>query len=281
VRDAAGPPPDHRPAPSQVDRRAYDERYYRKVCAGAHEWSASEGSAARGMYAGYVHRAAIGPGEVVVDLGTGRGELLVAALAAGARGAVGIEYSPDGVVLAARTLAAAGVVGPAAVVAADVRWVPVRGGRADVVTMLDVVEHLTPAELHAALREAHRLLRPGGRLLIHTMPTRTVYEVTYRVQRLLAPWRWRRWPRDPRSDEERAMHVNEMTRRRLDRALVDAGFAERAVEVGAWIWDGFVPSERARRTYARLARFRLTRPLGACDLWATARRSTSVHPAAR
>jgi SAM-dependent methyltransferase len=251
------------------------------------------------MYAGYVHRAAVGRGEVVVDLGTGRGELLVAAVSASARLAVGVEHSRDGVALAARTLAAAsevtssatsaatsagsgaGVAGPAAVLAADVRAVPLRAGVADVVTMLDVVEHLTPVELQAGLAEAHRLLRPGGRLLVHTMPTRTVYEVTYRAQRLAAPWRWRAWPRDPRSDEERVMHVNEQTRWRLDRALADAGFVDRTVEPGAWIWDGFVPSVRARRTYARLARFRLTRCFGACDLWAVARRSTSGHAGAR
>lgn len=278
-----------RPAPPRVDPRVYDERYYRQVCAGAQEWSESGGTRAAGMYAGYVQRAAIGQGEVVVDLGTGRGELLVAAVAAGARLAVGVEYSPDGVALAARTLAsvpaatpaATGVAGTAAVLAADVRAVPLRAGVADVVTMLEVVEHLTPVELRAGLAEAHRLLRPGGRLLVHTMPTRTVYEVTYRAQRLAAPWRWRAWPRDPRSDEERVMHVNEQTRRRLDRALADAGFVDRTVEPGAWIWDGFVPSVRARRTYARLARFRLTRAFGVCDLWAVARRTTSVNAGAQ
>jgi hypothetical protein len=44
------------------------------------------------------------------------------------------------------------------------------------------------------------------------------------------------------------------------------------VAPGRWIHDGFVPDERARGLYRRLAGFPLTRRLGAADLWATARR---------
>jgi SAM-dependent methyltransferase len=137
--------------------------------------------------------------------------------------------------------------------------------------MLDVVEHLTADELATALSEARRLLRPGGRLLIHTLPNRTIYAVTYRLQRLAWPPRWRAWPRDPRNEHERLMHVGEQTVGSLRRALKRAGFPAPRVWVGDIVYDAFVPPGRARTTYHRLARRRLTRRLGGADIWAIAR----------
>ncbi|MHB8670261.1 MAG: class I SAM-dependent methyltransferase, partial [Acidimicrobiales bacterium] len=124
----------------------------------------------------------------------------------------------------------------------------------------------------ATLREALRILRPNGRLLVHTMPTRTIYDVTYRLQRSLSPGRRRRWPADPRNDWERSLHVNEQTARALRRSLRAAGFVDARVRHGAWVHDEFVPDARARRLYARLARHRLTAPFGVADLWGQARR---------
>ena len=50
---------------------------------------------------------------------------------------------------------------------ADVADVPLPDGSASVVCLLDVIEHLTDSA--PALREAHRLLRPDGRLVV-TVP---------------------------------------------------------------------------------------------------------------
>ncbi len=255
-----------------VDPVAYDESYYRSTCGGAATWERSEGAELDPLYAGSLARAGMRPGETVVDIGTGRGELLVAALQSGAARAIGIEYSPTAVELARRTLAAHDAGAQAEVVLADARAVPLLDASADLVTMLDVVEHLTAPELAAALAEARRILRPGGRLLVHTLPTRTLYDVTYRCQRALTPHRRRTWPADPRNDFERLMHVGEQSLASLWTALRRAGLAEVRVASGAWVHDGFVRDERARRLYARLARFPLTRWLGAADLWATARR---------
>ncbi|CAN5814053.1 hypothetical protein BH24ACT3_BH24ACT3_05820 [soil metagenome] len=271
------PSPSHRPLPpATVPASAYDETYYRTASAGATEWEASAGASPKGMYAGYLARAGLRPGEVLVDLGTGRGELLAVAVELGAAAAFGVEYSLDGSRLAMHTLRTHGAAGPAAVLAADSRAVPLAGQCGDLVTLLDVVEHLSPPELLATMVEAHRLLRPGGRIVVHTMPTRTVYDVTYRLQRLAVPGRRHRWPADPRNELERRMHVNEQTRGRLRRSLRRAGFVEVEVEHGAWVMTDFVPDAAAARLYRKLAAHRVTRRFGVCNLWAVGRRDTTA-----
>jgi ubiquinone/menaquinone biosynthesis C-methylase UbiE len=259
-------------APPAVAPEVYTEDYYLHWCGGHEDWVSSGGSRPDALYQGSLTKARFASGDVLVDLGTGRGELLVVAVEKGAQLALGIEYSLSALELAKRTLSASSA-GPRAVVTgADSRRLPLPDSMADLVTMLDIVEHLTPQELHDTLVEARRILRPGGRLFAHTMPTRTVYGVTYRIQRLTVPGRRRRWPADPRVEPERVMHVNEQTRTSLHRALKRAGFASVSVTRGDWVHDRFVPDEQARRLYHRLARRKVTAWLAIADLWAEATR---------
>jgi len=270
VKRGATPGPMAAP---EVPADVYDQDYYLHCCAGHEEWEVSGGTRFAGLYAGALERAALRPGEVVLDLGTGRGELLAVALSKGASMAIGVEYSHCALGLARRTLQTAGTGPEAMLLASDARELPVPDRTAHLVTMLDIVEHLTPEELDLALKEALRVLRPGGRLLAHTMPTKTIYEVTYRLQRLAIPGRRRRWPANPRIAEEKAMHVNEQTRRNLRRSLRRAGFSEVKVVRGKWVHPAWVPDERAERLYHRLAAHRPTAWLGVADLWAQAVRA--------
>lgn len=258
------PLPDPVVAPGE-----YDTDYYLGACAGYEEWAASEGRELSGIYEGSLLRADLQAGERLVDIGTGRGELLVAAAKRGAR-AVGVEYSPAAVELARHTLSVHGHPPGAEVLLADARAIPLPDGETDLVTLLDVVEHLAPDELELALAEARRLLAPGGRILIHTLPNRLIYDVTYRLLRSLPGNR--RWPRDPRNEYERRMHVNEQTRPSLRRSLRRAGFRAISTGFGPIVLAGFVPSERGRVLMHRLAAHRLTAPLGRADIWAEARR---------
>ena len=242
--------------PPAVPPGVYDEGYYRTACAG---FEAFEAQDVDPLYPGMLAIAGLRAGEVVVDIGTGRGELLRVALAQGAARAIGVEYSADALKLAESS--------GGELLLADARAIPLEDGVADLVTLLDVAEHLAPDELERTLAEAHRLLRPGGRLLVHTFPTRTYYAVTYRLLRAGR----RSWPRDPRNHWEHQMHVNEQTARGLRRAL--RAFDSVRVWPGPMTHSGVLPSARAQRLVERGARLPLTRWLCAADLFALARRA--------
>lgn len=252
--------------PPAVPADAYTEDYYRNACGGFELWTPSGGREMSGMYAYVFEQLGLAPGQTLVDVGTGRGELLAVAAAAGVD-AIGVEYSQAAVALTQQTLDARGVSSGARVLLADARSLPLPDSCADAATLLDVVEHLTPDELDRALAETRRVLRPGGLLYVHTFPNRSVYEVTYRLQRLVH----RGWPKDPRGDYERSMHVNEQTVTRLRRAL-RRQFGDVRVWLGDWIYTDHVPDQKGYALYHRLAK--LPAPfdrLGRGDIWASAR----------
>ncbi|HEX4820362.1 MAG TPA: methyltransferase domain-containing protein [Acidimicrobiales bacterium] len=258
-------------APPVVPAGVYTEDYYTGCCAGHEEWVRSGGALAAGVYAHCLALAGVSRGDVVLDVGTGRGELLAVAIERGATRAIGVEYAAAAIPLARRTLEQHSISDRAAVVLGDARRLPLPDASVDVVAMLDVVEHLAPDELALAVRDAHRVLRRGGRIVIHTMPNREIYSVTYRLLRQLWPG-GRRWPSDPRNDMERLMHVNEQSRGSLHAVLERAGFRNIDVAFGHWIYTDFVPSPSARRVYHWLARSNRTRRFGAGNLLATANR---------
>ncbi|HVV75211.1 MAG TPA: class I SAM-dependent methyltransferase [Mycobacteriales bacterium] len=259
--------------PPRVSPDEYDESYYRTACAGHEEWVQSGGSGQAGIYKGVLRRSGLVPGMTVCDIGAGRGELISLAAEHGAKWAVGIEYSPAAAALATQSVTQRGVADRATVTIADARRLPLPDGCADLVFMIDVIEHLAPEELTATFAEAHRVLLPGGRLFAHTFPTRTIYDVTYRTMRWAARAAGRSWPADPRNDYEHRMHVNEQTRRRLRRSLRGVGFDQPGVSFGQWVYTDFVPSPRARSAYEMMARHRVTAPLAVADLWVDARRA--------
>ncbi len=193
--------------------------------------------------------ADIGPGMVVVDLGCGRGEAAAWAARSGAT-VVALDYSLDALALTRRTAAVVDGASPTppALAAADATALPLPSGCADRVLWLDVVEHLWPWQVDAALREVRRILRPGGFVVIHTLPNRWALRWAYPWLRWIAPM----LPANPRSAYERAVHVNEQSPRSLARALAAAGFTRRVwveewstVQAGRDVGAGYPDPQRA------------------------------------
>jgi len=112
---------------------------------------------------GALDLAAPAPGEVVVDLGCGRGgDVLRAAAAVGPSGAaIGVDGS-DAMLTAARTRA--GGQKNALFLRGDLEAIPLPEGCADVVSSNCAINHAP--DKAAVYREIHRLLQPGGRFVV-------------------------------------------------------------------------------------------------------------------
>jgi SAM-dependent methyltransferase len=108
--------------------------------------------------------AAPGPGEVVVDLGCGRGRDVVraAALVGPEGGAIGVDASEE---MLARARSEASTAAPAArFVCSDLAALDLPDGTATVVVSNCAINHAP--DKAAVYREVHRVLRPGGRFVV-------------------------------------------------------------------------------------------------------------------
>lgn len=99
---------------------------------------------------------------VVLDLGCGHGALIYFAQSAGYRNVQGIDRSPQQVA-AAKSLGIAGVV--EGDLLETLRLSP--SGSVDAVVTFDVIEHFRKDELVHFVDEVRRVLRDGGRWIIH------------------------------------------------------------------------------------------------------------------
>jgi len=173
------PPASHRrPEVTPVPRHSsgavpsvlYDEAYFLNVCEGYTEYRSSEGAYMSQRLAQALAEAGIANGMSVLDVGCGRGEILHSTARLGAR-AYGIDYAVAAVRLSRQVAdQLAAIEQPAGVYQASALHLPFESDAFDRVLMLDIVEHLYPDELAVAYSEPYRVLRPGGRIVIHTAP---------------------------------------------------------------------------------------------------------------
>ena len=105
--------------------------------------------------------AAVTPRDVVVDLGSGDGRVVIAAAKRGAR-SLGIEYEPEMVELARKNAAAAGVAERASFVQGDMF-------EADFKQATVLALFLLPENFNK-LRAKFEKLRPGTRIVVNAFP---------------------------------------------------------------------------------------------------------------
>ena len=210
-----------------VPAQIYTEEYYTTCCDGYDMFSVSLGRQLPLRLLEPLRLANLKPNSLVLDVGCGRGELIYH-LARSGHTAVGLDYAPQGVKIARDAL---GVIADfetklhLGLNLANAKHLPFSTNSVDGVFMLDVVEHLFPAELDSVLREIHRVLKPQGRLIIHTMPNTWYYTLGYPLYRLVQRLRGIKLPSDPRNRwEYQEVHVNEQNPVRLFRSLQRANF---------------------------------------------------------
>lgn len=210
----------------------YTEEYFRTACEGYDEFNQSEGEHLSRRLRAAFELAAVTPGMTVLDVGCGRGEILRHCARLGAD-AYGVDYARVAVAMSLEVIARTGErQGKIAVGQSDAKSLPFRDETFDRVLMFDVVEHLYPWELDQAMREVHRVLKPGGRFIVHTAPNiwydRYAYPVVRQVRRLMG--QGDRYPVNPREflvDVNAHVHVNEQSLFSLRRVLHKADFTAR------------------------------------------------------
>lgn len=226
----------------------YDTTYFLSVCEGYEEFLASEGKELSRRLREAFAVAGIGPGMRVLDVGCGRGEILRHCTRAGAT-AYGIDYARAAVLLSRQVVAAGEAAG---VYQADARRLPFPSATFDRVLLFDIVEHLYPWELDQALREVRRVLKPDGRLVIHTAPNVWYDRYAYPIVRLvrILMGQGDRYPRNPRAliPANLEVHVNEQSALSLWRLLRRHGFRAR-------VWLATPPQNRQEPWLLRVARY--------------------------
>jgi cyclopropane fatty-acyl-phospholipid synthase-like methyltransferase len=210
----------------------YTEEYFLTACEGFDVFLESEGEHLSRRLRDAFAVAEVASGMRLLDVGCGRGEILRHCMRLGVE-AHGMDYAAVATLMSRKVIeaekAAMEVDVPTTVCRADAKRLPYPSGYFDRVLMFDVVEHLYPWELHQAMLEVRRVLKPNGRFIVHTAPNRWYDRYAYpwvrRFRTLLG--QGESYPEDPRAitPVNQDVHVNEQDILSMRRALRAAGFA--------------------------------------------------------
>jgi ubiquinone/menaquinone biosynthesis C-methylase UbiE len=203
-----------------VSAESYDEKYFLTDCGGYDLYNRSGGRVLDDRLQLLLCLAFLGEGDVVLDVGCGRGEVLAYCHENNIR-AWGIDYSESATGISRQTVTQGREAGRStvAISRADAKQLPFRAGSFDKIVLADVVEHLHTWELDLLLKECARALKAEGLIIIHTRPNGWYYPVRHTFRRLVEKLKGRSLPRNARTHYEREMHVREHTYFSLKAAL--------------------------------------------------------------
>jgi ubiquinone/menaquinone biosynthesis C-methylase UbiE len=231
----------------------YDKEYFLHVCEGYREFISGEGEYLSRRLIEALSVAGVAPGMKVLDVGCGRGEILLHTARLGAR-AYGIDYATVAVQLSRQVVTQNdATVEPIGVYQANAQTLPFYDNVFDRILMLDIVEHLYDAELEHAFAEVWRVLKPGGRVIVHTAPNvwydRYAYPLVRAVRCLMG--QGQQYPKNPRAliPANLNVHVNEQSMLSLRQHLLRAGFHNLRV------WVSSPPQYREENILFKAARW--------------------------
>ena len=226
----------------------YTEEYFLNACEGYEEFVESQGERLSRRLSEAFAFAEVKAGMPVLDVGCGRGEILRHVAKLGAR-AYGIDYAEVAVKLS--RAATQDEPAPIGVYRTDAKRLPYPSNTFDRALMFDVVEHLYPWELDAALKDIYRVLKPQGMIVVHTAPNRWYDQYAYPGVRFVRRLQGQRYPANPRALNVEAnveVHVNEQSVVSLRQYLRRAGFDQ------VKVWLNSPPQHRRESLVFRAAR---------------------------
>lgn len=212
-----------------LDQSIYDEHYFRCCNIGA-DWIetfiSSNGTHAAPQYKKLIKYLSISRGHIVLDIGCGRGEVASLAGMAGAV-SIGLDYSTAALKLAQQISSKINKIENTSInfLCSDATKIPFTDESIDRIVLADIVEHLHDWQLTHLYNECRRVLRSGGKMVVHTWPnswhTNITYPIVVRICRLFGIKK----PLNPRKPHDEIMHVNEQSVMSLKKGLIKAGFS--------------------------------------------------------
>lgn len=261
---------------SQTLRDLYDRQYYERHVGSkelAERYFTSLGLAPTPFTEPPLKLAKITPEDRVLDVGCGRGEIVFQSAARGAR-ATGIDFSEAAIEIANETRSkhSSDIQDRVTFIKGNAESLPFEDRSFTKAFLLDVVEHLEKHELLRVLREAARVLRDDGTLIVHTTENRWNNTYGYWLLRAVSRILRREPPKqpavdnyqqvraDPDLDERKVLiHINEQSVVSLKVALRRAGFASRVwlIEPDLNLGSERGTGNRLKRTIFRLGHLKL------------------------
>lgn len=234
---------------NSVPSTIYDRAYYLTDCTGYEEFLRSKGIELDRRLKKIIHHLKVSKGQHLLDVGCGRGEIVFFAARHGLY-ATGIDYSVDAIKLATEAYENQNrnIQLNSKFLVMNAKKMEFKDSQFDWVVMTDVVEHLYSDELKQVYSEVYRVLKPDGKLLIHTEPNKIYNDLTYPYYcyplSLVLNWinfklTKNRYPGLPhpsilRTEYHKKMHINEATYVNLSHQLKEAGFKIK-IETGVTI----------------------------------------------
>lgn len=222
----------------QVSPDNYSKEYFLSKCGGYEEWQKSKGFELEPRLKKSLELARIKEGMKVLDFGCGRGEITIQS-AIHKADVIGIDYSKDAIELAKSSvnMLPSDVKKRIALRLSNSKILPFEDNTFDIIFFLDVMEHLYPEELYFLLKEFNRVLKPNGRIIIHTAPNKNFQKYGakyyYLSRRLISPLFKVIYKKEMdikkliETEEDRLVHVNTQTKKTVYKYLKKSGFASK------------------------------------------------------
>jgi len=212
----------------------YTKEYFLSDCEGFVQFNATKGRDLSPRLKKMFRLACVKQGEKVLDIGCGRGELVLHCADAGAD-STGIDSSPFAIDLAQNSFQnwikkTPWIINKASFIQMDFASYNFEDNSFDLIFLSDIIEHLDPESLRELLFKANKLLKNNGRIIIHSSPNRIFLHYGLKLYNLLGRF-WGKnidWDMKSQLPEglKRKYHVNEQTIFSLRKYFKKAGFSK-------------------------------------------------------
>jgi 2-polyprenyl-3-methyl-5-hydroxy-6-metoxy-1,4-benzoquinol methylase len=194
----------------------YDENYFLTDCGGYDTFKRSRGMQLDERLCTIFALVNPRPGEKILDVGCGRGELSHALSGSGAS-VVGIDYSESAVTIARKSFSG-NTTGKLHYICDDFLRHDFTG-QFDKVIAADFIEHIDQAYLDQVLKKISLIVGKKGVVIMHTLPNKLNITYNYRNNRNMIRKLGGYIPKNPRTFYEDLLHLHEQSPASLNRSL--------------------------------------------------------------